>query len=113
MAQIDFDYFYKQLQLGCDIDETCFSVIGSDEYSWCYLGYLPEYEKPYWFGLVPDGSQAYDFSNAEELVNAKVFNRKSLKEIWDDINIHAIGGVDISEWFKYFDPNFTSSQTPT
>jgi len=44
----------------------------------------------YWFGLVPDGSQAYDFDCFEEFINANVFSGRSLKEIWNSISFFYI-----------------------
>ena len=40
----------------------------------------------YWFGLVPDGSQAYTFNSFEEFINANVLSGRSLKELWDSVS---------------------------
>jgi len=57
----------------------------------------------YWFGLVPDGSQAYDYDSFEEFANAKVFyGNKSLKEIWTSISILSLDGGPADEMLQRF-----------
>ena len=69
-----------------------------------YIGYLPEYDKPYWAGYcdIPDGCE---FESAEELFNAKIYNGKSIKERWKDIILLNISGVDINEWADMYGVN--------
>ena len=75
-----------------------------------FIGYMPEYkdgrhtvknDKPYWAGLcdVPDGCE---FSNAKELVEAKIYNGKSLQERWNEIVIFSIAGLFCEEWMNNF-----------
>lgn len=101
MDTLDFDYFFKQLEYGEYIDETNFFFIDDPNEYDHYLGYIPQHEKPYWIGYcdVPDGC---DFFTAEELVNAKVFDGKSLKERWDKVRIVNIYGICLDDWIKNF-----------
>lgn len=51
----------------------------------------------YWFGLTADGKNAFDYPTFEEFSNAKVFDGKSLVEIWDTVTIEEIDGCDPTE----------------
>ncbi len=97
MDTLDYNYFFKQLKEGISIDETCFYFVDDPEESEHYLGFLPEYEKPYWVGYcdTPDGCE---YDTAEELVEAKIFNGKSLKERWDNVRIISIWGLCLEDW---------------
>ena len=47
---MDWDYFFRQLEAGANINETCFYFEDDPDKNDHYLGYLPQYEKPYWVG---------------------------------------------------------------
>ena len=51
----------------------------------------------YWYGLVPDCSEAYNYDNFQDFSSAPVFEGKSLKEIWHKITILSIDGCDPEE----------------
>ena len=51
----------------------------------------------YWFGLTEDGKNAFDYATFEEFSNAKVFDGKSLVEIWDTVTVKEIDGCDPTE----------------
>ena len=101
MASLDYEYFFKQLQAGVNIDETEFEIIGDSKYDDCYIGYQPQFENPYWAGLC-DIKDGCDFKTADDLVNAKIYHGKSIKELWDSIEIISIEGTCVEEWLKYF-----------
>lgn len=46
----------------------------------------------YWFGLTPDGINAYEYTSFEDFSNEPVFNGKSLLEIWNEVQILTIDG---------------------
>ena len=48
--QMDWDFFFRQLAAGMNIDETCFYFSDDPNEEEHYLGYLPQYDKPYWVG---------------------------------------------------------------
>lgn len=96
---VDFDYYFAQLKIGKLVDETCFYFVDDPKETEHYIGYLPEYEKPYWSGYcdIPDGTE---YKTAEELINAPIWNGKSLKERWEDVRICHIEGISLNEWLK-------------
>lgn len=80
--------------------EICFDVDLPHGYRDAWMGKMKcRYTSKdlYWFGLVPDGSQAHDFYSFEELVSAKVFCGKSLKEVWDSIFLISIDASNVRE----------------
>ncbi len=95
--------FYKVLNSYVNTCNSCieieFSVRNDAEYGSCWLGKLNEV---FWFGLVPDGSQAYQYDNFNDFVNAKVFSGKSLIDIWDQISIDSIDGCEPGERLYYY-----------
>ena len=98
---MDWDFFYKQLQEGLNIDETCFYFDDDPNEEEHYLGYLPNYNKPYWVGRC-DVEGGCEFANAAELVNAPIFNGKTLRERWDNVVICHIEGCSLDDWVKCF-----------
>ena len=86
--------------------EIEFSVKGYPKYQSCYMGKTPsKIEKGkdiYWYGLVPDGSEAYDYDNFQDFATAPVFDGKSLKVIWDTITILSIDGCEPEDRIKVY-----------
>ena len=82
--------------------KTCieieFSVKGYPKYQSCWMGKMPNEENKekelYWYGLVPDGSESPEYDNYQDFSSAAVFDGKSLKEIWDKVDIVSIDGCD-------------------
>ena len=64
--QMDWDFFFRQLTAGMNIDETCFYFSDDPNEEEHYLGYLPQYDKPYWVGYC-DVDGGCEFDTAEEL----------------------------------------------
>lgn len=81
--------------------EIEFLVKGDPQYQSCWMGKMPnntDKEKDlYWYGLVQDGSEAYDYDNFQEFSSEPVFKGKSLKEVWVDIKLLTIDGSDPEE----------------
>ena len=94
-------------------NEACieieFNVIGCSDYQHCWMGKMPK-PKPlrskrkhiYWFGLANDGSKAYDYDNFFDFSTAPVFDGKTLKEIWDHVDILSIDGCDPKERLTFY-----------
>ena len=101
MDTLDFDYFLKQLEIGANIGETNFYFSDDAANMSRWLGFTKGFEKPYWVGYcdIPDGTE---FQTAEELVNARIYDGKSLKERWEKVRIFSIDGVDLNIWLSYF-----------
>lgn len=80
--------------------EILFEVINSSRFTHCWMGKLPDKETGrdvYWLGLTRDGQGAYDYVSFAEMSEAKVFDGKSLKEIWNDVVLLQIDGCDPEE----------------
>jgi hypothetical protein len=99
MDTLNYDYFFRKLKDGKSIDETCFYFADDPQVSKHYIGFLPKYEKPYWVGYcdIHDGCQ---FHTAEELVGAKIFDGKSLKERWANVRIISIWTICLDDWLN-------------
>ena len=90
--------------------EIEFLIKGSPKYQTCWMGKTPDIKDDtkdaYWYGLVPNGSEAYDYDNFQDFSSAPVFNGKALKEIWDKVEILSIDGCDPEErLLTYCNPN--------
>lgn len=81
-----------------------FCIDNDQMYEDCWLGKMPDsYGKEvYWFGLTPDGSQAYDYDKLEDLLSSKVFCGKNLCEIIDEIIWFSLDGCGIEERLSYY-----------
>ncbi len=86
--------------------EIEFLVEGEPIYRSCWMGKMPDRENKekeiYWYGLVPDGSAAYDYDNFCDFSSASVFHGKSLKEIWEKVKILSIDGCDPYDRIKAY-----------
>ena len=70
-----------------------------------FIGYLPQYEMPYWVGYC-DVEGGCEFKTAKELFEAPIFDGRSIKDRWDEVEIITIGAISIDEWNeKYCVPN--------
>ena len=100
----DYNFIFTQFDRGAGLmDETQF-YFRSDPLSEDHMiGYLPQYDKPYWVGGcdVPDGCE---FNTAKEMFEASIFDGRSLKERRDDVVIVNIGGISVYDvkksWFE-------------
>ena len=80
--------------------EIAFRVSRSDKFNFCWMGKLFDKEiqsDVYWFGLTSDGKNAFDYPTFEEFSNAKVFDGKSLFEVWDTVTVEEIDGCEPME----------------
>ena len=85
--------------------EIWFCVDDNQDYYSCWLGKMIDKQTNsvcYWFGLVEDGSQAYDFDSFEQFVNANVFNGKSIKDIWDSVSLLSIDACDVQQRLPFY-----------
>ena len=80
--------------------EILFSVKGIDKFDYSWMGKMPDRKTKqdvFWYGLTPDGKNAYDYPTFKEFSSADVFDGKSLREVWDNIVIEEINGCDPME----------------
>ena len=94
---LEFDFFFRQLKMGQFIDETCFFFRDDKNKEEHCIGYLPQFKKPYWVGLC-DIENDCEFETAEELVDAKIFGGRSLRERWNEVVIFQIEGLCLESW---------------
>ena len=102
MEKLDFDSFLAQLTLGECVGEVEFYF--SDERdeskgSIHCLGCLQQFPLPYWAGYcdIPNGCE---FQTAEELVNAPIYNGRSLAERWEAVCFTSLDGMPLEEWLQ-------------
>ena len=80
-----------------NIDETCFIFKDDPQEIEHFIGYDPRFKLPYWVGYC-DIEGGCEFKTAKELFEAPIFAGKSIKDRWDDIELIAIGGINVDEW---------------
>lgn len=87
------------------VDETRFYFNDDADKSEHYLGCLRAFQKPYWVGYcdVPDGCE---FDTAYELLNAPIYDGRSLRERWENVVFEEIGGLSVDDWLKLYRNNF-------
>lgn len=87
------------------VDETSFYFDDDPNEEDHMLGCIRDYDKPYWIGYcdVPDGC---DFYTASELLTAKIFDGKSIKDRWGHLVFVAIGGIGLSDWLDLYGDKF-------
>ena len=78
------------------VDETVFYFQSDLDESEHYIGYLPEYDKPYWAGYC-DIKDGCEFETAKELFEAKIYDGKSIKDRWDELILVEIGGISVED----------------
>ena len=108
MSKINFDDFisimsYNISNMNCI--EIEFGVDNSRDYRCSWLGKMLDSKtgsEIYWFGLTEDGSQAYDYETFEQFSNARVFDGKSIKEIWDLVTILSIDACSAEERLPFY-----------
>ena len=86
-----------------NIDETSFYFKNDPHKIEHFIGYLPQYNLPYWVGYC-DIEGGCEFKTAKELFEAPIFDGKSIKERWNEVEIIAIGATHIARcayWFYY------------
>ena len=80
--------------------EIQFMLLNSQKYDYCWMGKMwsrEEQKDVFWYGLTPDGKNAFDYPSFDEMASAPVFDGLSLEEVWDQIVIEEIDGCDPQE----------------
>lgn len=81
--------------------EMNFCIEADTEFEDCWVGKMPNRDDPskevYWYGLVQDGSQAYDYTKLEDILNAEVFHGKSLCDVSEKTTWYSLDGCSIEE----------------
>lgn len=86
--------------------EMNFCIDNDKEYEDCWIGKMPDKgdvtKEIYWYGLVQDGSQAYDYNELEDILNAKVFYGKSIYDVIEEITWYSLDGCSIEDMVSYY-----------
>ena len=98
MNVLDFDLFLKLLDEKDYAGEIGFRFSSEDESTERFIGSTDK-NGLYWAGDcdVP----GCEFKTANELLNAKIYGGKSLKERWDDVVICEIDAIWLDEWLEF------------
>ena len=94
--KISYEELLEMFREGSGIDETVFYFDDDPKQDEHYIGYLPQYDKPYWAGYC-DIENGTEFETADELFNAKIYSGRSMKERWEHLVLTAIGGINIDD----------------
>jgi hypothetical protein len=104
MCKIPLEDFEKMMQFDVVKRNACieidFSIDGDMTYCGCWLGKTIDRETNkslYWYGLAEDGSQAYEYDNMEDFLNAQVFGGKSIKQLWSRVTLFSIDACNVME----------------
>lgn len=83
------------------VDETSFCFSDDPGQTERFLGCLRRFEKPYWAGYcdIPDGAE---FRTASELLNAPIWDGKSIRERWNTVVFTQIGGLCVDDWMEMY-----------
>lgn len=100
----DYDFIFAQFEKGDErVDETTFYFRSDPEEVEHYIGYLSQHEKPYWAGYC-DIEDGCEFKTAKELFEARIYDKRSIKDRWDELVLINIGGISADDWEKsWFD----------
>lgn len=100
IGTITYDILLELFRAGKHVDETNFYFEDDPDEQEHFLGYLPEVseEKPYWVGYC-DIKDGCEFSTAEEMFEAKIFEGRSLRDRWDSVVLVNIGGISVSDYY--------------
>ena len=94
---------FKIILLSCGICECNFYLRSSKKEG--FIGYSTE-KNTKKYCITFDGIINY-FDDSMDILNAKLINDKTLKEVWDDLEIYFIDGFDEKEYLRYIlTPNF-------
>lgn len=108
---ISYSYFSKLFSFECKREyciEIEFLIKGDQKYRSCWMGKTcgksGSADDVFWYGLMPDGSEAYDYNDFESFSQAPVFDGRTIEEIWDMIELLSVDGCDpeerVSEYIK-------------
>lgn len=119
MPKIKLEDFIEVLKSDVLESNSCiemnFCIDDDAEYHDCWIGKMPDKDNPnkeiYWYGLVQDGSQAYDYGCLEDILSAKVFNERGICDIWKRVTWYSLDGCSIEEMLPSY--NDDDIQRPT
>lgn len=110
MLKIKLEDLIKVLKSDVIQSNSCiemnFSIDNDLEYEDCWIGKMPDKDNHdkelYWYGLIRGGSQAYNYDCLEDILNAEVFNGRSISDIWERVTWYSLDGCSIEEMLPYY-----------
>lgn len=83
------------------IDETAFYFDDDPEKDDHMIGCLRQHDKPYWVGYcdIPNGCC---YQSAAALLEAKIFDGRSIKDRWEHIVFESIGMLSVESWLDIY-----------
>jgi len=109
MSKISFEAFEKMMQYDVVTNNACieieFSIDGDYVYSGCCLGKATDRttgQGMFWYGLVEDGSEAYDYDNLVDFISAEVFHGSSIQQLWSKVTIFSIDACGVEERLPFY-----------
>ena len=111
---MDYDLFLRCLTECADsIDETEILFLDDEARGDCIMGFVPyimlngrekkRFDRPYWIGTGCDIENGADFPTAEEMLQAKAYGGRSIKDAWDNVCVLHLGMVPLDIWFHSCD----------
>ena len=83
------------------VDETSFYFTDDPQQTDRMLGCLREYETPYWLGYCDD-PEGCCFETAQQMLEAKVFDGRSVKDRWEQVVFSVVGGISLDDWLETY-----------
>ena len=105
---ISYSDIIKALSFDCKRKhciEIEFLITGNQKYGSCWMGKTSDESNIFWYGLMPDGSESYDYTDLVEFVSDPVFNGRTLEEIWDKVEVLSVDGCDPEERIAKYTEN--------
>jgi hypothetical protein len=108
MTKISFQQFQKIMDYDVVAEKACieiaFAIDNDSKYNDCWMGKTKTNDNSgiYWFGLLADGSEASEYDSFEDMVNAKVFGGKCLRDIWPKVILDSIDACSVEERLPFY-----------
>ena len=91
---IRYEYFRERLINRDSVWEINFSISGLEDFQNCWMGCNVDNDG-YWLAVI---DTEYFYETADEVLNAKVFDGKSMCELWDKVEFFTINCVSSHTW---------------
>ena len=98
----NLDEFLHKFEVSGDaMDETAFYFRTDPlEIEHCIGCCISTFYDPFWVGLC-DVRDGCEFKTARELLEAPIYDGKSIRDRWEEVCIYQIGGLVPDEWYPY------------